>query len=145
MIGTGLALAGVLISYAAWRSATARAAALRPAPAERVPEQAGPPAVETIPADPGRTLLGPLFRPAQHGFHVDRLYSAAFVRPALAAAGLVRFLDREVVETYVRGAGTAPRMLGWVVRRAQNGNAQVYLSALLAGVVVLTVLVAVGS
>ncbi|MDH6578360.1 NADH-quinone oxidoreductase subunit L [Kitasatospora sp. MAP5-34] len=146
VIGTGLALAGVLISYAAWRSATARAAAVTwPAAADRVPEQAGPPAVETIPADPGRILLGPLFRPAQHGFFVDRLYSAAFVGPTVAAARLVRFLDREVVETYVRGAGTAPRMLGWVVRRAQNGNAQAYLSALLAGVVLLTVLVAVGT
>jgi len=143
VIGTGLALAGVLISYAAWRAVTARAA--RPAPADRVPEQAGPPLVETLPADPGRTLLGPLYRPAQHGFFVDRLYSALFVRPTIAAARLVAFLDREVVETYVRGAGNGANALGWIVRRAQNGNAQAYLSALLAGVVVLTVLVAVGS
>ncbi|GAA0662590.1 NADH-quinone oxidoreductase subunit L [Kitasatospora atroaurantiaca] len=143
VIGTGLALAGVLISYAAWRAVTARAA--RPAPAERVPEQAGPPLVETLPADPGRTLLGPLYRPAQHGFFVDRLYSALFVRLTIAAARLVAFLDREVVETYVRGAGNGANALGWIVRRAQNGNAQAYLSALLAGVVVLTVLVAVGS
>ncbi|WP_441245569.1 NADH-quinone oxidoreductase subunit 5 family protein [Kitasatospora sp. McL0602] len=125
VIGTGLAVAGVLIAYAAWRSAAARSA--------------------TAEADPGRTLLGPLFRPAQHGFFVDRLYSALFVRPVAAAAQLVRFLDREVVETYVRGSGAGANLLGWAVRRAQNGNAQLYLSALLAGVVVLTVLVAVGS
>jgi len=145
VIGTGLALAGILIAYAAWRSATARQAAARPAPEGRVPEQAGPPAVETLPADPGPALLGPLFGPAQHGFGVDRLYSALFVRPTVAAARLVQFLDREVVETYVRSTGSGANALGWLVRRAQNGNAQAYLSALLAGAVLLAVLVAVGS
>ncbi|MDY0811500.1 NADH-quinone oxidoreductase subunit L [Kitasatospora purpeofusca] len=143
--GTGLAVVGVLLAYGAWRSATARATEGRPAPAEpgRVPEQAGAPAAEVIVADPGRALLGPLFGPARHGFGVDRLYSAVFVRPVEAAARLVRFLDREVVETYVRGSGAGADLLGRVVRLAQTGNAQTYLSALLAGVVLLAVLVAV--
>ena len=62
------------------------------------------------PADPGRLLLGPLHRHAAAGFHLDALYTALFVRPVRAAASLVRFLDREVVDTYVRGAGgAAPR------------------------------------
>ncbi|MFF2043843.1 NADH-quinone oxidoreductase subunit L [Kitasatospora sp. NPDC058170] len=145
VIGTGLAVAGILLAYAAWRSATARLTAGRPAPAAegRVPEQAGAPAAEVIVADPGRTLLGPLFGPARHGFGVDRLYSALFVRPVGAAARLVRFLDREVVETYVRGSGVGANLLGRAVRLAQTGNAQTYLSALLAGVVLLAVLVAV--
>ncbi|MFD7642166.1 NADH-quinone oxidoreductase subunit L [Kitasatospora sp. NPDC059795] len=127
VIGTGVAVAGLLIGYAAWRTVNARAAAGQPA------------------ADPARLLLGPLYRPAQHGFGVDRLYSTLFVRPTEAAAGLVRFLDRAVVETYVRGAGAAPGWLGRAVRFAQTGNAQGYLSALLAGAVLLVVLVAVGS
>lgn len=149
VIGTGLALAGAVIGYGAWRSVTARAAA---ATTERVPEQAGPPAAESLApvppkpvADPGRLLLGPLFGPALHGFHVDRLYSALFVRPTVAAAQLVKFLDREVVETYVQGTGAGANLLGWLVRRSQTGNAQTYLSVLLGAVVVLTVLVAVGS
>ncbi|MFF7586903.1 NADH-quinone oxidoreductase subunit L [Kitasatospora purpeofusca] len=143
--GTGLAVVGVLLAYGAWRTATARATEGLPAPAEpgRVPEQAGAPAAEVIVADPGRALLGPLFGPARHGFGVDRLYSALFVRPVEAAARLVRFLDREVVETYVRGSGAGADLLGRVVRLAQTGNAQTYLSALLAGVVLLAVLVAV--
>ncbi|MFB7676326.1 NADH-quinone oxidoreductase subunit L [Kitasatospora purpeofusca] len=143
--GTGLAVVGVLLAYGAWRTATARTAEGMPAPAEpgRVPEQAGAPAAEVIVADPGRALLGPLFGPARHGFGVDRLYSALFVRPVEAAARLVRFLDREVVETYVRGSGAGADLLGRVVRLAQTGNAQTYLSALLAGVVLLAVLVAV--
>ncbi|MGK4581400.1 NADH-quinone oxidoreductase subunit 5 family protein [Kitasatospora sp. HPMI-4] len=139
VIGTALALAGILIAYAAWRSATARAAAaVRTAPAGEAPAAAEA-------ADPGRTLLGPLFGAARQGFHVDRLYSALFVRPTTAAAQLVRFLDREVIETYVRGTGGGANVLGWLVRRAQNGNAQAYVSVLLAGVVVLAVLVAVGT
>ncbi|MEY9962248.1 NADH-quinone oxidoreductase subunit L [Streptacidiphilus sp. MAP12-16] len=93
--------------------------------------------------DPARLLLGPLLGPATNGFGLDRLYAALVVRPFLGAASLVRFLDREVIETYLAGATGAPRLLGAAVRRAQNGNAQTYLSALLAGAVVLAVLVAV--
>ncbi|KDN84848.1 NADH-quinone oxidoreductase subunit L [Kitasatospora cheerisanensis] len=127
VLGTGTAAAGVLIAWAAWRTVNARAAAGQQ------------------PADPARLLLGPLYRPAQHGFGVDQLYSAVFVRPTEAAARLVRFLDRAVVETYVRGAGAAPGWLGRAVRFAQTGNAQGYLTALLAGAVLLAVLVAVRS
>ncbi|MER7667998.1 NADH-quinone oxidoreductase subunit L [Kitasatospora sp. NPDC096128] len=143
--GTGLAVVGVLAAYGAWRSAAARLGTGRPAPAAagRVPEQAGAPAAEVIVADPGRTLLGPLFGPARHGFGVDRLYHLLFVRPVTAAARLVRFLDREVVEGYVQGSGIGANLLGRAVRLAQTGNAQTYLSALLAGVVLLAVLVAV--
>ncbi|MDV9197713.1 NADH-quinone oxidoreductase subunit L, partial [Streptomyces sp. Wh19] len=91
------------------------------------------------PADPGRLLLGPLHRPAAAGFHLDALYTALFVRPVQAAASLVRFLDREVVDTYVRGSGAVARGLGAAVRRAQTGNVQTYLSALLAGSLVLAI------
>jgi NADH-quinone oxidoreductase subunit L len=127
VVGTGLAVAGVLICWAAWRTVLARAAG-----------------TESVP-DPGRALLGPLYRAAQHGFFVDRLYSLLFVRPTVGAAELVKFLDREVVEGYVQGSGGAARLLGWVVRRSQTGNAQTYLSALLAGVVLIAVFVAVGT
>lgn len=102
------------------------------------------PVVSTAPAaDPGRALLGPLHRHAAVGFHLDAVYDRLFVRPVRAAAALVRFLDREVVDTYVRGAGTGPRLLGGLVRRAQTGNVQSYLSALLAGAVVLAIATAV--
>ncbi|MEX2985309.1 NADH-quinone oxidoreductase subunit L [Streptomyces sp. C36] len=164
VLSTGLALAGVIVMYAAWRRTAAYAArtplgavAADPGAAPYVSEE------ETIatheaaysgiagapdPADPGRLLLGPLHRHAVGGFHLDAVYSALFVRPTRAAARLARFLDREVVEAYVRGAGGAPRLLGAAVRRAQTGNVQTYLSALLAGSVVLAVaavLVATGA
>lgn len=157
VLGTGLALVGGLVTYGAWRHTTALAdrfplgavAAHPRADAGTVEAEAiaghapayGDVASAPDPADPGRLLLGPLHPHAATGFHLDALYTAVFVRPVQAAARLVRFLDREVVETYVKGAGALPRLLGSAVRRAQTGNVQTYVSALLAGTVVLVVAV----
>ncbi|WP_255955175.1 NADH-quinone oxidoreductase subunit 5 family protein [Streptomyces odontomachi] len=163
VLGTGVSLAGGLVVYGAWRHTTALAArvpigavaARRGADAGEVEAEAiaahepvyGNIAAADDPADPGKLLLGPLHRHAATGFHLDALYTTLFVRPVRAAAGLVRFLDREVVETYVRGAAVLPGWLGAAVRRAQTGNVQTYLSVLLAGSAVLAlavVLVATG-
>ncbi|MEU9589912.1 NADH-quinone oxidoreductase subunit L [Streptomyces sp. NPDC048193] len=164
VLGTGVALVGGIVTYAAWRHTTALAARTPLGAVAAHPEaDAGQVEAEAIashtpaygsvasapdPADPGRLLLGPLHRHAAAGFHLDAVYAALFVRPVQAGASLVRFLDREVVDTYVRGAGTLPRWLGAAVRRAQTGNVQTYVSALLAGTVVLAVaavLVATGA
>lgn len=155
VLGTGFALVGALVTYGAWRHTTVLAARVPMGAVAANPEGDGglveaeaiashAPAYGDVasapdPADPGRLLLGPLHRHAAVGFRLDAVYAALFVRPVQAAARLVRFLDREVVETYVRGAGAAPRWLGAAVRRAQTGNVQTYLSALLAGAVVLAV------
>ncbi|WP_024758870.1 NADH-quinone oxidoreductase subunit 5 family protein [Streptomyces exfoliatus] len=149
VLGTGLAAAGAAITYAVWRTLAARTGPVQPpAPHVAHPDaDAGLVEAEALhlphpaedPADPGRALLGPLHAPAADGFHLDAVYRAAFVRPVLAAASLVRFLDREVVDTYVRAAGNSAQGLGWLVRRAQTGNIQTYLSALLAGSVVLVI------
>ncbi|WP_405587312.1 NADH-quinone oxidoreductase subunit L [Streptomyces sp. NBC_01092] len=164
VLGTGVALVGGIVTYAAWRHTTAVAARAQLGAVAAHPEgdaaqveaeaMAGHEPVNRHvaaapdPADPSRLLLGPLYRHAAVGFHVDAVYSALFVRPVQAGASLVRFLDREVVDTYVRGAGALPRWLGIAVRRAQTGNVQTYVSALLAGTVVLAVaavLVATGA
>ncbi|MFC8665937.1 NADH-quinone oxidoreductase subunit L [Streptomyces sp. NPDC057199] len=155
VLGTGVALVGGIITYGAWRHTMAMAARVPIGAVAAHPEgDAGLVEAEAIashapaygdvasapdPADPGRLLLGPLHRHAAVGFHLDAVYAALFVRPVQAAATLVRFLDREVVDTYVRGAGVLPRWLGTAVRRAQTGNLQTYVSALLAGTVVLVV------
>nr|WP_202513995.1 MULTISPECIES: NADH-quinone oxidoreductase subunit L [unclassified Streptomyces] len=155
VLSTGVGLVGGLVTYAAWRHTTALAARVpmgsvvadpdaEPALVEIEAIEArtaafGPAGDAPDPADPGRLLLGPLHRHAATGFHLDALYAALFVRPVQAAARLVRFLDREVVETYVRGSATGARWLGAAVRRAQTGNVQTYLSALLAGSLVLAV------
>ncbi|MFE9447390.1 NADH-quinone oxidoreductase subunit L [Streptomyces sp. NPDC006739] len=157
ILGTGLAVVGGLVTYGAWQRTTALAgrvplgavaahpegdAALVEAEAIASHEPVyGDVAYAPDPADPGRLLLGPLHRHAAVGFHLDALCTALFVRPVLAGASLVRFLDREVVDTYVHGAAALPRLLGAAVRRAQTGNVQTYVSALLAGTVVLAVAV----
>ncbi|MFE9478168.1 NADH-quinone oxidoreductase subunit L [Streptomyces spororaveus] len=170
LLGTGAAAIGAMLTYALWLRASAKAAlaaavgtgagaaAAVPASASvaaaaaesaaETPEVSevthDHPAVPAGPAaDPGKALLGPLHRHAADGFHLDALYDRLFVRPVRAAASLVRFLDREVVDTYVRGAGTGTQLLGSLVRRAQTGNVQSYLSALLAGAVVLAIATAV--
>jgi NADH-quinone oxidoreductase subunit L len=167
VLGMGLAVVGALVTYAAWRATTEahrHALAVLPAtapvpaaPVDGAPADGDGAAAEAgavgarlsvdvpDPADPGRLLLGPLHGPAAHGFHLDAAYHALVVRPVLGASSLVRFLDREVIEAYVRGAGMLPRLVGTAVRRAQTGNVQTYLSALLAGAVVLAVLVVVGA
>ncbi|WP_411141674.1 NADH-quinone oxidoreductase subunit L [Streptomyces sp. x-80] len=164
VLATGAALIGGLVTYAAWRHSIALAARTPIDVAVAAPD-ASPGVSEELaiathtppygdiagaqdPADPSRLLLGPLRRHAAAGFHLDAVYTAVFVRPVRAAATLVRFLDREVIGTYVRGAGTAPGWLGAAVRHAQTGNVQSYLGALLAGSLVLAVaavLVATGT
>jgi NADH-quinone oxidoreductase subunit L len=162
VLGTGLALVGALATYGAWKATNAIAArtplgavAAHPGADPAVSEAealdsheaaygdiAAAPGTSPAgrPMDPGRILLGPaLYRQAATGFHLDAVYAALFVRPTQAAARLVRFLDRTVVDTYVRGAATAPRLLGAAVRRIQTGNVQTYLGALLAGSLVLAV------
>ncbi|MGW0496868.1 NADH-quinone oxidoreductase subunit 5 family protein [Streptomyces sp. NPDC003007] len=157
VLSTGVALVGGIVTYAAWRHTTALTARVPLGAVAAHPEgdaaQVEAEAIATHepaygdiayapdPADPGRLLLGPLHRHAAAGFHLDAVYSALFVRPVQAGASLVRFLDREVVETYVRGAGALPRWLGTAVRHAQTGNVQTYVGALLAGTVVLAVAV----
>lgn len=155
VLSTGVGLVGGLVTYGAWRHTTALAARVPMGSVVAHPD-AEPALVEIEaievrtaaygtagdapdPADPGRLLLGPLHRHAATGFHLDALYAALFVRPVQAAARLVRFLDREVVDTYVRGSATGARWFGTAVRRAQTGNVQTYLSALLAGSLVLAV------
>ncbi|WP_405439125.1 NADH-quinone oxidoreductase subunit L [Streptomyces avidinii] len=166
VLGTGAAAIGAMLTYALWQRASAKAA-LATAAGPRAAAAAGEPAAvaaaesaaeapevaevthdhPAVPAgpaaDPGQAFLGPLHRHAADGFHLDAVYDRLFVRPVRAAASLVRFLDREVVDTYVHGAGTGTRLLGGLVRRAQTGNVQSYLSALLAGAVVLAIATAV--
>ncbi|MFD6345255.1 NADH-quinone oxidoreductase subunit L [Streptomyces roseolus] len=148
VLGTGLAVAGGAVTYAVWRTVTARAVPPVATPHVAHPDaEAGLVEAEALhlphpaedPADPGRVLLGPLYGPAADGFHLDALYRKVFVRPVVGAASLVRFLDREVVDTYVSGAANTAKGLGRLVRRAQTGNVQTYLSALLAGSVVLAI------
>ena len=86
--------------------------------------------------DPAVRLVGsrmPLF---DTGFGVDRLYLVAVARPVLALARLVVFLDREVVDAYVRGAAVAATVSGRSGQRAHSAErAASGLAWVVAGVV----------
>ena len=87
-------------------------------------------------SDPAVRVVGartPLF---DNGFGVDRLYVDLVARPVLALAHLVVFLDREVVDAYVRGAAAATRLGGSGGQRAHRGErAASGLAWVVAGVV----------
>ncbi|MEU8173272.1 NADH-quinone oxidoreductase subunit L [Microbispora hainanensis] len=111
-VSLAVALLGAGIVYALWRAA---------------PEQ-----------DPAR-LLGPFRVPCERAFYVDAAYAALVARPVLRLArGVVR-TDTRVVDGAVRGSGRATLGLSGLVRLAQNGNAQLYVTGLFAGLVLLAV------
>ena len=72
-------------------------------------------------------------------FKVDAFYDRVLVRPIRALASGVRWGDEEVVDPYVQGSGSGARVVGGLLRLAQNGNVQGYLTLLLAGVLVMAV------
>jgi NADH-quinone oxidoreductase subunit L len=86
--------------------------------------------------DPAIQLVGariPLF---DKGFGVDRLYVNFVARPVVSLAHLVVFLDREVVDAYVRGAATTARLGGSGGQRAHRAErAASGLAWVVAGVV----------
>ena len=87
-------------------------------------------------ADPA-AVLGPWRETALYAFYLDDVQDLIVVQPAKALAKVVGFLDTEVVDAYVRGAGLSARTLGGLLRRVQTGNIQLYLTALFTGVIVI--------
>ncbi|NUT42646.1 MAG: NADH-quinone oxidoreductase subunit L [Thermoactinospora sp.] len=112
VISVALALLGVGIVYAVWRSDPA--------------------------ADPAR-MLGPFRVPCEQAFYLDRAYAVLFVRPVLAMARLVARTDSRVVDGAVRGSGRSVVGASGLLRLAQNGNVQLYVSGVLAGVLLIAV------
>jgi NADH-quinone oxidoreductase subunit L len=92
-------------------------------------------------ADPA-VMLGPLRNAALEGFYVDDVIDLVIVQPARAFARVIAFLDTEVIDAYVRGAGVSARGLGGLLRRVQTGNIQLYLTALFSGVIVIAIVFA---
>ncbi|WP_338750363.1 NADH-quinone oxidoreductase subunit L [Janibacter alittae] len=85
-----------------------------------------------------RLVEGRLGALVGQGLHVGRLQQALVVRPVLALARLVAFLDREVIDSYVRAAASGVLGLGGVGTRAHARSRPTSALALL-GVGVLLV------
>ncbi|MFF5210383.1 NADH-quinone oxidoreductase subunit L [Streptosporangium sp. NPDC000396] len=89
-------------------------------------------------SDPAR-MLGPFRTPCERAFYVDSVYRTLFVQPVLGLARLVVRADDRVVDGAVRGSGRATVGLAGLARLAQNGNAQLYLTGLFAGVLLIAI------
>jgi NADH-quinone oxidoreductase subunit L len=92
-------------------------------------------------------MLGRLATPLRRAFFIDDLYGAAVVRPVGVLARITLGVDRRGIDATAVGGGRAAVLLGTGLRRLQTGNLQTYLSALMAGmlIVVLSVSVAVAT
>jgi NADH-quinone oxidoreductase subunit L len=92
-------------------------------------------------------VLGRLAVPLRRAFWVDELYDVTVVRPVRVLARAALGIDRRGIDATALGSGRAALLLGGGLRRLQTGNVQTYLSALVAGVlvVVLSVSLAVAS
>jgi NADH-quinone oxidoreductase subunit L len=82
------------------------------------------------------TLLSP-YRLSYGKFYFDELYQLAFVKPLEVCAGVLAWLDRNVVDGLVNLFGALPRWLGGGFRNLQMGLVQFYALAMLLGLVVL--------
>ncbi|GAA3143435.1 hypothetical protein GCM10010466_38040 [Planomonospora alba] len=89
-------------------------------------------------ADPAR-MLGPFRASCERAFSVDALYRAVFAGPVFALARLVARADDRVVDGAVRGSGRAALGASGLLRLVQNGNVQLYVTGLLAGVLLIAV------
>lgn len=88
--------------------------------------------------DPAR-LLGPFRVPCEQAFYVDALYDRLIASPVRwLARGVVR-TDEQVIDGAVLGSGRLTVGLSGLVRLAQSGNAQLYITGILAGVLLIAV------
>ncbi|HEU5034862.1 MAG TPA: NADH-quinone oxidoreductase subunit L [Mycobacteriales bacterium] len=88
-------------------------------------------------------VIGRVAVPLRRAFWVDELYAAAVVRPARTLAASVLRTDTRRVDGTVVSTGRAALLTGGGLRWLQNGNIQAYLSALVAGVLVVAISVSV--
>ena len=72
--------------------------------------------------DPAEVFAARFIPMADAGLGVDSLYRRLVAAPVLALARLVAFLDREVVDAYVRGVAVSARVGGWLGERAHRGE-----------------------
>ncbi|HLZ38991.1 MAG TPA: NADH-quinone oxidoreductase subunit L [Mycobacteriales bacterium] len=117
VVSVGLALLGILTMAVVWRRDPTGDPIARLAPAAR--------------------------RALDRAFYVDDAYDATVVRPTFAASRDVIGADVHAVDAVVNGSGVSAQVAGGVLRLAQNGNIQAYVTGMFVGLVAIVVSVAV--
>lgn len=77
---------------------------------------------------------------SERGLGFDRLYRVLVARPVLTLGRCVQWLDKDVLDAYVRGTGPAARLLGQGLERTHPQRPSPGLLLVLGGVVVLALL-----
>jgi NADH-quinone oxidoreductase subunit L len=97
------------------------------------------------PGLPGRLTasMRGLYQLSWNKFHVDELYEAFIVKPFEGFALFCRVIDMYVVDTLVDIVGQVPRLFGVLFRPVQNGLVQFYALAMILGVAVFLIALAV--
>ena len=95
-------------------------------------------------ADPVRALGGRQ-RLLRDGFDVDRLYARGAVSPMLSTAESVALADRDALDRTAEGVGRLAFRTSAALRGVGGGRVRAYLTALLAGAIVVAISVAVGA
>ncbi|NLF08292.1 MAG: NADH-quinone oxidoreductase subunit L [Pirellulaceae bacterium] len=70
-------------------------------------------------------------------FFFDPIYNALIVRPMLGVARVAAWLDRRAIDALVDLCGLSPKLVGALLRPAQNGLVQFYALAMAFGVLIL--------
>lgn len=84
-----------------------------------------------------------LYQFSLNKLYVDELYEALLVKPLEGFAVFCKVIDLYVVDTLVDIIGQLPRLFGVLFRPVQNGLVQFYALAMLLGVVVFLIMLAV--
>jgi NADH-quinone oxidoreductase subunit L len=81
--------------------------------------------------------MGPLYRLSRGKFYFDELYNALAVWPLRVLAVLSYIVDRFFIDGLVNLCGKLPAVVGYVLRRMQNGMVQVYAFFMMVGLLAL--------
>ncbi len=88
-------------------------------------------------------FLGALNRFSQSGAGFDGLYRNVFINPGEGTAGGLAAVDKEVIDRGIRAGFVSVGLLGRLLGLWQSGYVRIYALAMLAGIAILVILLAV--
>lgn len=85
-----------------------------------------------------KNKLGSFYKVLENKFYVDEFYNAVIVRPFVFISDrFVMFLDKEIVDGAVNGAGELTDTIGGIIKKLQSGFVQNYAIIMVSGVIII--------
>lgn len=83
-----------------------------------------------------KSKLGKLYKVLENKFYVDEFYNAVIVRPFVFISDkFIMFLDKEIVDGAVNGAGDLTNTTGGILKKLQSGFVQNYAMIMVGGII----------